>query len=50
MLLREGATLSKASQLTGYASEASFSYAVRRWAGIAPGAYRKQHRGATIPD
>ena len=50
MLLREGATLSKASQLTGYASEASFSYAFRRWAGVAPGAYRKQRQVATTAD
>jgi AraC-like DNA-binding protein len=41
-LLREGATLAKASRLTGYASEASFSHAFRQWAGVAPGAYRKQ--------
>jgi AraC-like DNA-binding protein len=44
ILLREGATLAKASQLTGYASEASFSQAFRQWAGVAPGAYRKQLR------
>ena len=43
-LLREGATLAKASHLTGYASEASFSHAFRQWAGVAPGAYRKQLR------
>lgn len=41
LLLRDGATLAKASQLTGYASEASFSYAFRQWAGVAPGAYRR---------
>ena len=44
ILLREGATLAKASQMTGYASEASFSYAFRQWAGIAPGAYRRRLR------
>lgn len=44
LLLREGATLAKASQLTGYASEASFSYAFRQWAGVAPGAYRRASR------
>ena len=44
MLLREGATLAKASQMTGYASEASFSYAFRQWAGTSPGAYRRQTR------
>ncbi len=42
-LLREGASLSRASQLTGYASEASFSYAFRQWSGVAPGAWRKKH-------
>ena len=42
ILLREGATLAKASHLTGYASEGSFSHAFRQWAGVAPGAYRKQ--------
>ena len=41
-LLREGATLAKASRLTGYASEASFSHAFRQWAGVAPGAWRKK--------
>lgn len=41
-LLRDGATLAKASQLTGYASEASFSHAFRQWAGVAPGAYRRR--------
>ena len=41
-LLREGATLAKASQLTGYASEASFSYAFRHWSGVAPGAWRRK--------
>jgi len=44
ILLREGATLAKASHLTGYASEASFSHAFRQWAGVAPGAYRKTLR------
>ncbi len=47
ILLREGATLAKASHLTGYASEASFSHAFRQWAGVAPGAYRKQLRGSS---
>jgi AraC-like DNA-binding protein len=42
MLLREGATLAKASQLTGYASEASFSHAFRQWAGVAPGVWRRK--------
>lgn len=41
-LLRDGATLAKASRLTGYASEASFSHAFRQWAGIAPGAWRRK--------
>ena len=44
-LLRDGARLAEASHLTGYASEASFSYAFRQWSGVAPGAYRKQFRG-----
>jgi AraC-like DNA-binding protein len=43
-LLRDGAGLAEASRLTGYASEASFSHAFRQWAGVAPGAYRKQLR------
>ena len=34
ILLREGATLAKASHLTGYASEGSFSHAFRQWAGV----------------
>jgi AraC-like DNA-binding protein len=41
MLLREGATLAKASLLTGYASEGSFSHAFNQWAGMTPGAYRR---------
>lgn len=45
-LLREGASLEVASRLTGYASDASFSHAFRQWAGVAPGAYRKQRRGS----
>jgi len=43
-LLRDGATLAQASHQTGYGSEASFSHAFRQWAGVAPGAYRKQLR------
>lgn len=46
ILLRDGATLSRVSQMTGYGSEASFSYAFRRWAGVAPGAYRRRLRSA----
>ena len=46
LLLRAGATLAKASKFAGYASEASFSYAFRQWAGIAPGEYRKRARYA----
>jgi len=46
LLLRAGATLAKASKFAGYASEASFSYAFRQWAGIAPGEYRKRARHA----
>jgi AraC-like DNA-binding protein len=41
-LLRDGATLAKVSRMTGYASEASFSHAFRQWAGVAPGAWRRQ--------
>jgi AraC-like DNA-binding protein len=50
MLLREGATLSKASQMTGYASEASFSHAFRQWAGVAPGAYRRSVRAGAASE
>jgi AraC-like DNA-binding protein len=46
-LLRDGASLAEASRLTGYASEASFSHAFRQWAGVTPGAYRNQLRGAS---
>ena len=46
-LLRDGARLTEASRLTGYASEASFSHAFRQWSGVAPGAYRKQLRGSS---
>lgn len=46
-LLRDGARLAEASRLTGYASEASFSHAFRQWAGVAPGAYRKQLGGSS---
>lgn len=41
-LLREGATLAKASHMTGYASEASFSHAFRQWSGVAPGVWRRK--------
>jgi AraC-like DNA-binding protein len=44
LLLGEGATLTMASQATGYSSDASFSHAFRQWAGVAPGAYRRQLR------
>lgn len=43
-LLRDGATLARASELLGYASEASFSHAFRQWVGVTPGAYRRTHR------
>ena len=46
-LLRDGAGIAEASRLTGYASEASFGHAFRQWAGVAPGAYRKQPRGSS---
>ena len=45
-MLREGATLAMASQMTGYSSEASFSHAFRQWSGLTPGAYRRQLRSA----
>jgi AraC-like DNA-binding protein len=45
-LLRDGATLAKASRLTGYGSEASFSHAFRQWAGVAPGAWRRKLRSS----
>jgi AraC-like DNA-binding protein len=48
LLLREGATLAKASQLTGYASEASFSHAFRQWAGVAPGVWRRKLQPSPI--
>jgi AraC-like DNA-binding protein len=48
ILLRQGATLAKASQMTGYASEASFSHAFRQWSGMAPGAYRRQRRTGAV--
>ncbi|CAM4526556.1 AraC family transcriptional regulator [Corallococcus exiguus] len=48
-LLREGATLSSAAEMTGYASEASFSHAFRQWAGVTPGAYRRQTRDGGPP-
>jgi AraC-like DNA-binding protein len=40
--LKDGATLAKASRLTGYASEGSFSHAFRQWAGVTPGAWRRK--------
>ncbi len=46
-LLRDGATLARASRLTGYASEASFSHAFRQWSGVAPGAWRRRLKAST---
>ena len=46
LLLRKGATLAKVSRMTGYSSEASFSHAFRKWAGVAPGAYRRSRAEA----
>lgn len=43
-LLREGATLARIAELTGYGSEASFSHAFRQWAGMAPGEWRRHDR------
>lgn len=45
-LLRNGTPLAKVSRAAGYSSEASFSHAFRQWAGVAPGAYRRQSRAA----
>lgn len=42
VLLREGATLARTSELTGYATEASFGHAFRQWAGMSPGAWRRK--------
>jgi AraC-like DNA-binding protein len=50
VLLRKGATLAKVARMTGYSSEASFSHAFRQWAGVAPGAYRRQSRASTWSD
>jgi len=44
-LLRESAlSLSEVAEAIGYQSEASFIRAFKRWGGIAPGAYRRNHR------
>ncbi len=48
-LLGEGAPLAQITQLTGYASEASFSHAFRQWSGVAPGAYRKRSSQPSKP-
>ena len=42
LLLRKGASLADVSRRTGYSSEASFSYAFRQWAGVAPGEWRRR--------
>ncbi|WP_343213387.1 AraC family transcriptional regulator [Archangium violaceum] len=36
--------LSEVAETIGYQSEASFNRAFKRWGGIAPGAYRRDHR------
>lgn len=46
-LLRDGASLAKASRLTGYGSEASFSHAFRQWSGEAPGAWRRKGKSSS---
>lgn len=45
MLRDDGATLARAAASVGYASEAALSAAFKRHTGVAPGAYRRAHRG-----
>ncbi|WNG15461.1 AraC family transcriptional regulator [Cystobacter fuscus] len=43
--LRESdSSLSEVATAIGYQSEASFNRAFKRWGGVAPGAYRREHR------
>jgi AraC-like DNA-binding protein len=46
LLRRDGATLARVADAVGYGSEAAFSAAFKRHAGMAPGAYRRSQRGA----
>ena len=45
LLLADGASVAQAAQAVGYGSEAAFSAAFHRYAGTAPGAYRRATRG-----
>lgn len=48
-MLRAGhATLAEIAERVGYESEAAFSKAFKRWAGAAPGAYRRAARGQAM--
>ena len=48
-LLRGGSTrVGTVAELLGYASEAAFSTAFKRWSGVSPGAYRKGERVAVV--
>jgi AraC-like DNA-binding protein len=49
-LLRESEMpLSELAPATGYQNEASFNRAFKRWAGSAPGTYRREHRRGGVP-
>ncbi|WP_338868437.1 AraC family transcriptional regulator [Myxococcus stipitatus] len=49
-LLRESETpLSELATVIGYQNEASFNRAFKRWEGISPGAYRREHRPRADP-
>jgi AraC-like DNA-binding protein len=45
--LREGTAIKAIAGQCGYATEAAFTHAFRRWAGVPPGAFRT--RPATAP-
>jgi AraC-like DNA-binding protein len=48
-LLREGRLgLAEVAERVGYESEAAFSKAFKRWAGVAPGAWRRSVQGAGL--
>lgn len=46
MLHTTSASLSEVASLVGYDAEAAFSKAFKRWNGVAPGEYRRQHQRA----
>jgi AraC-like DNA-binding protein len=48
MLRSGGARLSEVAERLGYGSEAAFSTAFKRWAGVSPGAYRRGVRVAVM--